>query len=154
MGGGVRVVTIVMVVTVVTIVTIVTTITTITNHTCYQWDEMMRYNDTPGGQGLCPPGWHVPKEAEWSMLFNFYNGKGRVGKPLQDMLTGGFHALMSGVLYSQNFLKFGDFGTMFWSSTASGTDRAMAHGMNVWNYSVSDYAAGRGNAFGVRCLRD
>jgi len=30
----------------------------------YQWDELMRYDDTPGLQGLCPPGWHVPDEAD------------------------------------------------------------------------------------------
>ncbi|MEI6900996.1 MAG: FISUMP domain-containing protein, partial [Bacteroidota bacterium] len=28
----------------------------------YQWDEIMRYDDTPGLQGLCPPGWHVPTQ--------------------------------------------------------------------------------------------
>ncbi len=141
-------------VTIVTNVTTVTTVTTVTNHTLYQWDELMQYQTAEGAQGLCPPGWHVPTETEWSMLFNFYNGKSRAGKPLQDTLVNGFQTLMSGVLYSQNFQKFGDFGTMFWSSNASGTERAMAHGMNVWNYSVSDYAAGRGNALAVRCLRD
>jgi hypothetical protein len=35
----------------------------------YQWDELMGYSDTEQAQGLCPPGWHVPTEAEWQILF-------------------------------------------------------------------------------------
>ena len=31
----------------------------------YQWDEMMQYST---GQGICPSGWHVPTETEWSTL--------------------------------------------------------------------------------------
>ncbi|MEI6899229.1 MAG: FISUMP domain-containing protein, partial [Bacteroidota bacterium] len=38
----------------------------------YQWDEMMQYDDTPAKQGICPPGWHVPTEAEWNTLFVYY----------------------------------------------------------------------------------
>jgi uncharacterized protein (TIGR02145 family) len=29
----------------------------------------MGYSDTEQAQGLCPPGWHVPTEAEWQILF-------------------------------------------------------------------------------------
>ena len=47
----------------------------------YQWDELMQYQDTPGVQGGCPPGWHVPTQAEWLTLFNFYQGQGIAGKP-------------------------------------------------------------------------
>ncbi|NCA77984.1 MAG: hypothetical protein EOM90_16785, partial [Alphaproteobacteria bacterium] len=32
----------------------------------YQWDEMMRYDDTPAGQGICPPSWHIPTENDWT----------------------------------------------------------------------------------------
>ncbi|MCF8369259.1 MAG: hypothetical protein K9G76_09475 [Bacteroidales bacterium] len=37
----------------------------------YQWNEMMNYNSTAGGQGICPDGWHVPTDAEWYALENF-----------------------------------------------------------------------------------
>ncbi len=120
----------------------------------YQWDELMQYQTAEGSQGLCPPGWHVPTESDWTVLFNFYQGASRAGRPLQDTVINGFKALMSGVFYSQSFLNYQDFATILWSSTPSGSDRALAHGMNIWNYSVSLYPALRSNGFGVRCVRD
>jgi uncharacterized protein (TIGR02145 family) len=114
----------------------------------------MGYNPAPGSQGLSPPGWHVPTEAEWMILFNFYQGQSRAGKPMQDMFSGGFTALFSGVFYSQHLFSFEDFGTFFWSSTLFDATKAISHGLNSYNYSVSFYPSARGNAFAVRCLRD
>lgn len=39
----------------------------------YQWDELMNYGvsvggNGPGPQGICPPGWHVPTDNEWKCL--------------------------------------------------------------------------------------
>jgi len=31
----------------------------------YTWNEMMGYTKTPGAQGICPDGWHIPTDAEW-----------------------------------------------------------------------------------------
>ena len=36
----------------------------------YQWDEMMQYSTTPGVQGICPTGWHLPTDTEWCILEN------------------------------------------------------------------------------------
>ena len=120
----------------------------------YQWDELMQYQDTPGVQGGCPPGWHLPSQAEWLTLFNFYQGQALAGKPLQDSIISGFRAKENGVNYSNASWKFKGFGTIFWSSTPSGSYKAVSHGLNVINFSVSDYYSNRSNAFGVRCLHD
>jgi uncharacterized protein (TIGR02145 family) len=128
--------------------------TFVVQYSVFQWDEVMRYDPTPGSQGLCPPGWHVPDESDWTVLFNFYQGNSRAGRPLQDTVINGFKGLMSGVFYSQSFLNYKDFATLLWSSTPSGSDRALAHGMNTRNYSVSLYPALRSNGFGVRCVKD
>ncbi len=34
----------------------------------YQWDEMMQYVTTPGAQGICPSGWHLPTDSEFITL--------------------------------------------------------------------------------------
>ncbi|MFZ4523363.1 MAG: FISUMP domain-containing protein [Bacteroidales bacterium] len=120
----------------------------------YQWDEMMQFDDTPAGQGQCPPGWHVPTENEWQTLFNFYNGNGFAGRPLQDLGFNGFNALRSGVFFLNSSMSFNGFATLFWSSTPWGQFKALSHGMNTYNYSVSLYPSSRANAFPVRCLRD
>jgi uncharacterized protein (TIGR02145 family) len=120
----------------------------------YQWDEMMKFDDTQAGQGFCPPGWHVPTENEWQTLFNFYQGNGFAGRPLQDLGFSGFNALRSGVFFLNSSMSFNGFATLFWSSTSWGQFKALSHGMNTYNYSVSLYPSSRANAFPVRCLRD
>jgi len=120
----------------------------------YQWDELMAYSNNPGAQGLCPPGWHVPTQTEWNTLFSFYQQQALAGKPLQDTIIMGFRAKESGVIYSNFSWSFKGFATLFWTSTPSGTIKAISHGMNLITFSVSDYPANRSNAFAVRCLHD
>ena len=34
----------------------------------YQWEEAMAYENKPGAQGICPPGWHIPSDIDWIIL--------------------------------------------------------------------------------------
>jgi uncharacterized protein (TIGR02145 family) len=120
----------------------------------YQWDELMQYQTTESSQGLCPPGWHVPSESEWTTLFNIYQGTSRAGRPLQDSLINGFNAKTSGVYYLNSRWSFTNFATIFWSSTPWNATKVISHGMNGIDFSVSLYPSAKGNAIAVRCLRD
>jgi uncharacterized protein (TIGR02145 family) len=120
----------------------------------YQWDESMRFVDAPGAQGLCPPGWHLPTENEWNILFNQYITSGFAGSPLKFDGYSGFDAFLFGVRFENSTWSFGNFATFFWSSTAHGPLKAWAHGMNTYNPSVSFYPASRTNAISVRCIKD
>jgi uncharacterized protein (TIGR02145 family) len=120
----------------------------------YQWDELMRYDDTPGLQGFCPPGWHVPTEAEWNTLFANWTNNAFAGAPLKYSGYSGFNALLSGVGHLNVQWDYKDFATFFWSSTPYGAYRAWAHGMNDYDPSVAAYPASRANAFSVRCIKD
>ena len=120
----------------------------------YQWEEMMKYDDTPAGQGLCPPGWHVPTEGEWTTLINYYLGNSLAGKPLQDSVFNGFRAMRSGILYLNSSMSFMGFATLFWTSTPGSQFKGISHGVNTYNYSVSLYESSRANSFSIRCLKD
>ena len=120
----------------------------------YQWDEVMKYDDTQAGQGLCPPGWHVPTDSEWTTLFNFYQGNALAGKPLQDTILSGFKAQTSGVFYLNSSWSFNGFATLFWSSTTWSAVKAISHGMNIYDFSVSLYPSSKVNAFPIRCLKE
>ena len=126
----------------------------VTRHAFYEWDEVMRYDATPGLQGLCPPGWHIPTEPEWNTLLNFYQGNSQAGYPLKDPFLNGFKAQTSGFFYLNSTWSFTDFATMFWSSTMTDQTRAYAHGINTIDHSVSLYAGLKANGFSVRCLKD
>ena len=131
----------------------------------YQWDELMDYADMPGTKGICPPGWHVPTEAEWQFLidnlvaaFPAPAANGTSGSPMKDLLLPtGFHGLLGGLNYNDSFWAFTtgtDTGSQFWTSTPNGTTQAVARGLNSYNQSISRYLSSRGNAFSLRCLKD
>jgi len=125
-----------------------------TVHSYYQWDELMNYDESVSTQGLCPPGWHVPSVADWNTLFKNYTDDGFAASPLKYSGFSGFNALLNGARHLNKSWDYPGFATFFWSSTAHGTDKAWAHGMNDPDPSVSAYPAFRTNAFSVRCLRD
>ncbi|MBM3435324.1 MAG: hypothetical protein FJY07_03790, partial [Bacteroidetes bacterium] len=53
----------------------------------YQWSEMMQYTTTPGTQGICTPGWHLPTDNELKTLEGTVDSQYGVGNPVWD-LTG------------------------------------------------------------------
>jgi uncharacterized protein (TIGR02145 family) len=118
----------------------------------YQWDELMAYNAAPGLQGLCPPGWHVPTEGEWTLLFSNYVNNGFAGSPLKASGYSGFNALIAGVNFFNQDFTFNNFAGMYWSGNSDGPFKAWAHGMNYYDPSVSFYPSSRSNAFFVRCI--
>jgi uncharacterized protein (TIGR02145 family) len=120
----------------------------------YQWDELMQYDEAVSTQGLCPPGWHVPTEADWNTLFANYISNGFAGSPLKYSGFSGFNALLYGARHLNEKWAYAGFATFFWSSTVHSTNKAWAHGMNDADPSVSVYPAFRTNAFSVRCLKD
>ncbi|MFZ4522401.1 MAG: FISUMP domain-containing protein [Bacteroidales bacterium] len=125
----------------------------------YQWDELMRHDPAfAGHQGLCPPGWHVPSDAEWVTLFNFYGGQSVSGSLLMDQSNGSFKVQPAGVYYQDqlnwSFTQPGITATFFWTADPVGQWRAKSHGLNNQVNSVSDYDSGRGNGFSVRCIQD
>ena len=131
----------------------------------YQWNEVMQYQDTQGCQGLCPPGWHIPSEIEWGILFSQFGNSGFAGNPLKLGGYSGFNALTTGIMFQSGTWRFsaGDQvlrSILFWSSTPHSPYKAWAHALNVvvenadYTPSVSFYPALSIHAFAVRCLKD
>lgn len=120
----------------------------------YQWGEAMQYTISEITQGLCPPAWHIATDTEWESLTNGLNGPGIAGDSLKTTGSSGFEALLSGLIYQNHTWAFDNFTIFFWTSTMTGTNRSVAHGLNLHNLSVSQYLALHGNAFSVRCVKD
>ncbi|MCK5063489.1 MAG: hypothetical protein KAR23_06175, partial [Candidatus Aenigmarchaeota archaeon] len=135
----------------------------------YQWSAAMNGSTTPGAQGLCPAGWHMPTDAEQHTLEDLYDSgtcnSGRTtwgcdpaGTHLSTLTlngdnTSGFTALLAG--YRGTDSSFNGRGTYatFWSSSESGTDawrRILYSGFSTVRRNVNDKATG----FSVRCLKD
>lgn len=120
----------------------------------YQWDEMMQYDAASESQGFCPPGWHVPSENDWTDLFSNFTACGFAASDLKYTGFSGFNAFLYGAGYDNASWKYNNFATILWSSTSHGNYKALAHGMNIIDPSVSLYPGNRTNAFGIRCVKD
>ncbi len=120
----------------------------------YQWDELMRFESPEGLQGYCPPGWHIPSEAEWLDLLNYYNGPAFAGDALKTGGSSGFDAMLNGSLFANSTYKFGGWAVFYWTSTRHAAIKAWSHGLNEPDHGVSTYPSSVQNAFYVRCLRD
>ena len=96
----------------------------------YQWDEMMQYTTTPGVQGICPSGWHIPTNGELTILTDYLGGIDVAGGKMKETDTthwnppntgatneSGFTALGSGKINSWGFPCNLKRYTHFWSSS-------------------------------------
>lgn len=40
----------------------------------YTWPEIMEYGLIEGSRGICPPGWHIPSDADWRNMLSVFRG--------------------------------------------------------------------------------
>lgn len=122
---------------------------------------------TMDDNNLCPTGWHVPTDADWTILTDFLGGLDVAGGKLKEVDTThwenpntgatnefGFTALPSGS--RSNYGGFHDFGRYgyWWSSSEVITIVASHRGLQ---YDGSDVLVGDNDkrfGFSVRCLKD
>jgi uncharacterized protein (TIGR02145 family) len=107
----------------------------------YTWDAAMN---------VCPSGWRLPSDSDWTALETHLGSSG-VGTQLKEAGTSGFKAKLAG--YSANNLA-GDFynrggTTHWWSSNVSGIARYLSTSANM---SSGTFAKDTG--YSVRCLKD
>ena len=115
---------------------------------------------------LCPTGWHVPTDAEWTTLTTYFGGANDEGLKLKS--TSGwsdqngkstnevnFTALPGGVRYNHNgeFGEVGSYGT-WWSASANDTNGVWARFMVGPGDSVYSLLSSQGSGLSVRCLKD
>jgi uncharacterized protein (TIGR02145 family) len=131
----------------------------------YQWDEAMQYSTTEGVKGICPTGWHLPTDAEWTTLITFLDlaaggkmkeaGTAHWISPNEGATnSSGFTALPGGISYGDGTFDSLTIDAYFWSSSPDDAT-------NAWRRSFVYYTAGayrhsslktRGDS--VRCLKD
>ncbi len=116
---------------------------------------------------LCPSGWHIPSDAEWTTLTDYLGGLDVAGGKMKETgtthwnapnteatNTSGFTALPGGYRIDYgNYLLFNRFG-YYWSSTSKDASNSWIRFMDSnYAYVVSD-ARSKSNGYSVRCLKD
>ncbi len=116
---------------------------------------------------LCPTGWHVSTDAEWTTLTTYLGGESVAGGKLKETGTShwsspntgatnssGFTALPGGARnYDGAFISIGYRG-YWWSSTEANTFSAWLRSMSYDGSNVYSYYFDTRHGFSVRCLRD
>ena len=148
----------------------------------YNWIALMHGTDgssaNPSGvQGICPDGWHVPSDAEWTQLTNYVSSRGQyicnnntnfiakvlaattgwssnnttcsIGNNLESNNATGFGALPAG---DHNY-GFGMLGR-YWSATNSGNNNAYYRYFYYASPGIQRYTNYKSYGYSVRCVRD
>lgn len=135
----------------------------------YQWNNAMQWSTNEGAQGICPPGWHIPTDNEWTELITFLGGVSVAGGKMKEAGTAHWASPNAGATNSSGFTGFpsgnrsgiGFFYNLtnyadIWSSSQNqnDTNAAWTRGLNYNTEEAyrSDYAKIAG--FSVRCLQD
>lgn len=151
----------------------------------YNWKALMGNSSSssvnPSGvQGICPTGWHVPSDAEWTQLTDYVSSQSQyvcgsnnyyIAKVLAST-TGwnsstntcavgnypsannatGFSALPAGN-YNGSFYDFGSH-ALFWSSTERNDNASYYRYLSYGGADVGRDYYNKRYGFSVRCLRD
>jgi uncharacterized protein (TIGR02145 family) len=124
---------------------------------------------TNGSKNVCPAGWHVPTDAEWTVLTDYLGGASIAGGKMKEVGTSNwnnynkyatnlslFTALPGGnraEKFDGNYFNKGDFG-YWWSSTDVNSIGAWNRYLRREDGSVDRTELNKNRGFSVRCLKD
>ena len=126
-------------------------------------------------RGLAPNGYHIPTDAEWTILTDYLGGKSIAGAKMKSTSgwiedgngtnSSGFSGLPGGSRYTNgDFYEIGAFG-YWWSSSEDDPNYAWGHYLGIYNnlmnesrtqaaLQVSRMYHFKKNGFYVRCIKD
>ena len=154
----------------------------------YNWPAVMHgyssslssTSNPSGVQGICPTGWHVPSDAEWTQLADYVSSQSQyvcgsnntqiakalagttewnsssnacsIGNTPSNNNTTGFSALPAGYYKENCYNLHRD--NFFWSATAESSSLRFARSLYYSNSDIGRVPREAYYGFSVRCLRD
>jgi len=138
----------------------------------YNWSAAMNgaasSTTNPSGiQGVCPTGWHLPSDAEWTELTDYLGGTTIAGGKLKETGTTHWASPNTGATNETGFTALpgggrgsdGAFGSVgydggWWSATEGNATGAWNRIMNYGSGNVYRSSLSKELGFSVRCVRD
>ena len=118
-------------------------------------------------RGLCPEGWHVPSDNEYTVLTDYLGGESVAGGKMKEAGLEDWNSPNTGATNESGFtgLPGGDRGTYgtcaymgiygdFWSSTEYNSNSAWFRLLHYFYSEVYRFNLGKRYGCSVRCLRD
>jgi uncharacterized protein (TIGR02145 family) len=133
----------------------------------YKWNEMMQYATTPGVQGICPTGWHLPTDVEWTTLTDYLLGRPVAGGKMKETCTALWWSPNVAATNSSGFTglpggRCGDGGyfdgmsgmAFFWGSTQFSAPLAENWQLSYFAPHVNGGTTFKTEGYSVRCVQD
>ena len=130
------------------------------------YGKMYNWYTTVDPRGLCPAGWHMPTDAEWTVLIDYLGGPvvaggkmksitGWVGNNFGATNESNFSGLSGGRRseFMGGFIDVGNIG-YWWSSSEESAASGWATYLYYINSGANVYDYGKRFGHSVRCLRD
>jgi len=127
-------------------------------------DTYGRLYDWETALNVCPKGWHLPSDEEWTVLTDYLGGKNVAGDKMKSTSgwknngngtnTSGFTALPGGYRNYSGYFSNLTCNAYFWSSTEYSTTYAWCRYLNYNIEDVGRYLNYEINGFSCRCLKD
>ena len=128
-----------------------------------EYGRLYNWYAVDDARGLCPSGWHVPTDGEWTVMTDHLGGESIAGSQMKTDYgwynggngtnSSGFSGLPGGYRNSNgNFLNAGSNG-VWWSSSPDGSN-AWSRDLNFNNEDVYRDSSNPRSGFSVRCVRD
>jgi len=122
---------------------------------------------TNGKKNVCPIGWHVPTDAEWTVLTDYLGGASVAGGKMKEVGTTSWYSpntdaanislftgLPGGFRYIDGgYTNGGGYGD-WWSSTENNTYNAWCRMLEYGSGNAYSSIGSKENGMSVRCLRD
>ncbi|MFH1196790.1 MAG: FISUMP domain-containing protein [bacterium] len=136
----------------------------------YTWDAAMNNSTTPGVQGVCPCGWHVPTDAEWKATENFLGGASVAGGAMKDAGAVFWQTPNTGATNSSGLtiLPAGEYDghsspkkfqlldqyAVFWTSTQISNTKAREKYLSFDNAAVKTFDWFKDLNYSIRCVKN
>jgi uncharacterized protein (TIGR02145 family) len=136
----------------------------------YTWDDAMNGSNQPGAQGVCPCDWHVPSDAEWTILENYLGGSSIAGGKMKEAGTEHWLPPNTGATNSSGFtgLPAGEFdayfnpnkfwllhtAAVFWTSTQTNQSQAWERYLSHDDEACGRLAWQKVMKYSIRCIKD
>jgi uncharacterized protein (TIGR02145 family) len=125
----------------------------------YNWYSV---NDA---RGLCPAGWHVPSDVEWTTLENYLGGEEVAGGKMKSKTgwnspnkgasnSSGFTAFPGGFRNSSGVYNTNGTNGLWWSSTENFSANAWYRTLHYYYSDVYRNDYNKQDGFSVRCIKD
>ena len=121
----------------------------------YNWPAVMT-------EGICPSGWHIPSDGEFTELTDFLGGLSVAGHAMKSSSgwnndgngsnSSGFNGLPGGYLCHVGCNDNGNYG--YWWSASESDSNSWWRAMYDFNDSVSRHLGSQNDTYSARCVRD